>query len=91
MMADSMSRSRSGETITTEYVRELREKLLDFRRSGEEQCTEPRLLETVHAPPLDVDKKVEMFYKISPEERNRYWSKLKGPSLYLGTGTARKL
>ena len=75
MMADSMSRFRSSETIAFESVRELREKLLDLRQSGEEGCAaESRLrsrrgvqnevfqaLCMHHLSSFDVDKKVEMF------------------------------
>ena len=40
---------------------------------------------------VDVDEKVEVLQEIGSEERNRDWSMLKHPSIYLGSGTARKL
>ena len=39
---------------------------------------------------FDIDQKVKMLQKIRSEERNRDRSKLKFPSINLGSGTARK-
>ena len=75
MMANSMLRFRSCETIAAEHVRELREKFLDLRWSGEEGCTAESKLRSRrgvkndifqalcmhHLTFFDVNEKVEMF------------------------------
>ena len=95
MMSDSMVRFRGCETIAAEHVWELREELLNLRRSGEERCTsEGRLrarrgvknhrLQTLsmnNLPPLDVYKEVEVFQEICTQEGNRYWSQLERPGI----------
>ena len=59
-----------------------------------ERRTERRPSDTAHElpfdPTFDIDEKVKMLQKIRSEERNRDRSKLKFPSINLGSGTARK-
>ena len=93
MMADTMRRFRGRETMAAEKIRELREELLDLRRSREERSmVEGRLrsrrgmenyrlwaLSVHNLPSFDIDKEIKVLQKICSEERNRYQSQLKRP------------
>ena len=61
-----------------------------LRRRRGAQNNVLRTLRVNYLSTFDIDEKVKMLQKIRSEERNRDRSKLKFPSINLGSGTTRK-